>query len=48
VNKEYMGRLAVRRLYAQMQIALKNDSPEPAVSTYVPVSLVLRESCRPV
>jgi len=48
VNKEYMGRLGVRRLYAQMQQALKNDPPEPAVCTHVPVSLVLRESCRPV
>ncbi len=48
VNKEFMGRLAVRRLYARMQDALTGDGPEPAVSIHVPVSLIRRDSCRAV
>lgn len=48
VNKEFMGRLAVRRLYARMQQALAEDETEPAVVTLVPVSLIIRDSCRPL
>ncbi len=45
VNKEFMGRLAVRRLHERMQHALTNKCPEPAVSVHVPVSLIFRASC---
>jgi len=48
VNKEFMGRLAVRRLYARMQQPLTSDGPEPAVSIHVPVTLIPRDSCRAV
>jgi len=47
VNKQFMGRLAVRRLYTRIQQTTNSDL-ESAVSMHVPVSLILRESCRPV
>jgi DNA-binding LacI/PurR family transcriptional regulator len=48
VNKEFMGRLAVRRLYARMQEGHINDGSEPAVSTHIPVFLIPRDSCRAI
>jgi DNA-binding LacI/PurR family transcriptional regulator len=48
VDKEFMGRLAVRRLYARMQAARSIDPPEPAASTHIPVTLIIRDSCRAV
>lgn len=48
VNKEFMGRLAIRRLYARMQEAQSSDGSAPAVSTHIPVSLIHRGSCRAV
>jgi DNA-binding LacI/PurR family transcriptional regulator len=48
VNKEFMGRLAVRRLNARIQQALTGEEAEPAISIHVPVALVSRGSCRAV
>jgi DNA-binding LacI/PurR family transcriptional regulator len=46
VNKELMGRLGVSRLQARLQA--RDSSPEtmPPVTIEVPVSLVVRQSCR--
>ena len=48
VEKEEMGRLAVARL--QERLRAPNNSPEalPPVTLEVPVSLVVRQSCRPL
>ncbi len=48
VEKEEMGRLAVARL--QERLRAPNNSPEalPPVTMEVPVSLVVRQSCRPL
>ena len=48
VEKEEMGRLAVARL--QERLRATNNSPEalPPVTMEVPVSLVVRQSCRPL
>ena len=44
VDKEYMGRLAVRRLYALLHADNATRS-EPSICNQVPVSLVVRQSC---
>jgi DNA-binding LacI/PurR family transcriptional regulator len=46
VDKELMGRLAIRNLFARLNHADEDTSPATPVSTVVPVSLVLRNSCR--
>jgi LacI family transcriptional regulator len=46
VETEYMGRLAVRRLVAQMNAEGNITSAAPPVCNVVPVSLVVRQSCR--
>ncbi len=46
VNKEFMGRLAVRRLHARMQDNRSTEGLDPAFSTHIPVSLIRRDSCR--
>lgn len=47
VDKEYMGRLAVRRLYARMNRAasLLTEENQPAVTSQVGVTLIKRSSC---
>ena len=47
VDKEYMGRLAVRRLHTRMH-AGSTARPEPSICNQVPVSLIVRQSCRAV
>jgi len=47
VDKELMGRLAVRRLCAQIQ-AGESSHPEPCGRYYAPVSLIVRGSCHPL
>ena len=47
VDKELMGRLGVRRLFARIQ-ASEKPYPEPCGRYEVPVSLVIRESCRAI
>jgi LacI family transcriptional regulator len=47
VETEYMGRLAVRRLQARLLESVRAATPEPAINVEVPVSLVVRDSCRP-
>jgi len=46
VQKEQLGRLAVRRLLDRLQA--KDSSPEamPPVTIEAPVSLIVRQSCR--
>lgn len=46
VDKEYMGRLAVRRLHARMQAGDDPAPADPPICNLIPVSLVIRESCR--
>lgn len=46
VDKEAMGRLAVRRLHARMQAEVADNCP--CVCNLLPVSLVVRQSCRVV
>jgi LacI family transcriptional regulator len=48
VDKEFMGRLAVRRLYARLHGEAAVASSQPQVRHEIPVSLVLRDSCRPL
>lgn len=53
VDKELMGRLAVRRLCAQMQAAAGANSAsslpgETPICNQVPVSLIVRASCRAI
>jgi LacI family transcriptional regulator len=43
IDKEYMGRLAVRRLLRRLREG--TDPPEGPVQIEVPVTLVIRESC---
>jgi LacI family repressor for deo operon, udp, cdd, tsx, nupC, and nupG len=45
VDKELMGRLAVRRLYAQIT-GRRTEHPEPCGRYAIPVTLRIRESCR--
>jgi LacI family transcriptional regulator len=45
VDKEYMGRLAVRRI--QFRLAEDRLNPEPAILIKTAAQLVLRESCGP-
>lgn len=47
IEKDYMGRLAVRRLYARVREAQDGTSCEQAVHIHVPATLVIRESCAP-
>ena len=47
VDKEYMGRLAVRRLHTRMHAENLLRS-EPSICNQVPVSLIVRQSCRAV
>lgn len=46
VNTEYMGRLAVRRLYARMQVDTPTSETSLSVCHQIPVTLVERNSCR--
>lgn len=48
VAKEQMGRLAVRRLYARLNNESASSLIEQPVRHEIPVTLVVRESCRPV
>jgi DNA-binding LacI/PurR family transcriptional regulator len=53
VDKEYMGRLAVRLLHARLRgdgaLGARRGAREPLPLRHViPVSLVVRESCRPI
>ena len=45
VNKEHLGRLAVRQLLSRIEEAQSGRAPEPAVHLVAPVTLVRRESC---
>ena len=45
VDKEYLGRLAVRRLHARLH-ADPSLPPEPPLSLVLPTALILRQSCR--
>lgn len=45
VDKEYMGRLAVRRLHTRLHAGNFMRS-EPSICNQVPVSLIARQSCR--
>ena len=47
VDKEYMGRLAVRRLHARLCTENTAQS-EPSICNQIPVCLVVRQSCRAV
>ncbi|MBC8135364.1 MAG: LacI family DNA-binding transcriptional regulator [Fibrella sp.] len=47
VDKELMGRLAVRRLYARLQQGSSPANWQPVGPHIVPVSLVIRDSCAP-
>ena len=48
VAKEQMGRLAVRRLYARLNKESESSLVEQPVRHEIPVTLVVRESCRPI
>jgi LacI family transcriptional regulator len=48
VAKEQMGRLAVRRLYARLSNESESSLLEQPVRHEIPVSLVVRESCRAI
>jgi len=47
VDKDYMGRLAVRRLYMRIMEAQEGRSPEPAIHIHLQASLIVRDSCVP-
>lgn len=47
VDKEFMGRLAVRRLHARLHAETAAHS-QPPVRYEIPVTLIVRESCRPI
>jgi LacI family repressor for deo operon, udp, cdd, tsx, nupC, and nupG len=47
VETEFLGRLAVRRLMERVRQGATGARPEPAINVEVPVSLVVRDSCRP-
>jgi DNA-binding LacI/PurR family transcriptional regulator len=46
VNKELMGRLGVSRLQARLQARDSSPDAMPPVTIEVPVSLIVRQSCR--
>ncbi|MBC8136713.1 MAG: substrate-binding domain-containing protein, partial [Fibrella sp.] len=51
VNKEFMGRYAVRRLWERVglqvrSMGIREDMPPP-ICHILPVSLIVRESCCP-
>jgi DNA-binding LacI/PurR family transcriptional regulator len=46
VNKEEMGRIAVRRLYSKICVRSQNSEPQPPVLSILPVQLKLRHTCR--
>jgi DNA-binding LacI/PurR family transcriptional regulator len=48
VDKELMGRLAVRRLHARLNRLCAGGTPEAPEHTVTPVYLVLRQSCRAI
>jgi len=48
VDKEFMGRLAVRRLHARLQGDPNGPTEKVSVRNVVPVSLIVRDSCRRV
>lgn len=48
VDKEFMGRLAVRRLHARLHAESSLALAEPRLCNQIPVSLILRQSCRAV
>ena len=48
VPKEYLGRLAVRRLLLQIQSVGTKMENDPPIVTQVPVTLVKRQSCRAI
>jgi LacI family transcriptional regulator len=48
VDTEAMGRLAVRRLLQRLREEAVGIAPERPVQIQVPVSLVIRDSCRRV
>ncbi len=48
VDKEMMGRLAVRRLHARLSSDTKNREPEIAIQNTIPVQLIVRDSCKPI
>lgn len=48
VDKEFMGRLAVRRLHARLHAEAAFLHSQPSVRHEIPVTLVVRESCRPI
>lgn len=48
VAKEQMGRLAVRRLYARLNNESESSLVEQPVRHEIPVTLVVRESCRSI
>jgi DNA-binding LacI/PurR family transcriptional regulator len=45
VDREYMGRLSVRRLYARLH-AGNTTRLQPSICNQIPVSLIVRQSCR--
>jgi len=48
VNKELFGRLAVRQLYTRLQAERHALAPLLPVTIEMPVSLIERQSCRPI
>ena len=48
VDTAYMGRLAIQRLQARILESRGAGEPEPPITLQVPVSLVVRDSCRPL
>jgi DNA-binding LacI/PurR family transcriptional regulator len=48
VDKEGMGRLALRRLVARIKDEGPVVSADPPVCNQLPVSLIIRDSCRSV
>jgi LacI family transcriptional regulator len=46
VDKEMLGRLAVRQLHLRLRSDTSADSPASGVGHELPVSLIVRESCR--
>ncbi|HLH72883.1 MAG TPA: substrate-binding domain-containing protein, partial [Chloroflexota bacterium] len=45
VDKDYMGRLAVRRLYDRILESQERVLPKQAIHIHVPSTLVRRDSC---
>jgi LacI family transcriptional regulator len=48
VDKDYMGQLAVRRLYVRIKEEQERRLPEPAIRVHVPATLLIRSSCAPL